>query len=134
MKDAMTHSKVESPNHRKTKTEQFFTELEEEIVQQLRVEASSPEGRAELCRSAGIHDTVLLGELVQLGVTADIYTRNSARCRKSRQRRLIEFTEKQMLEVAKASGGHFGFGKVSTEEQKTIDLVVSTMREQMLMK
>lgn len=43
---------------------------------------------------------------------------------------LIELTEKQMTAVAKASGGHLGFGKVSRKESTMIERLVKTMREQ----
>lgn len=36
------------------------------------------------------------------------------------RRRMIEFMEKEMTAVAKASGGHFGLGKISKQEAATI--------------
>jgi hypothetical protein len=42
--------------------------------------------------------------------------------------RLIKLTEKQMTTVAKAAGGHFGFGKVSKKERIIIDKLVDEMR------
>ena len=45
--------------------------------------------------------------------------------------RLIALTEKQMTAVAKASGGHLGFGKVSQKERVMIDRLVETMRSSM---
>jgi hypothetical protein len=45
--------------------------------------------------------------------------------------RLIELTRDQMTQVAKASGGHFGIGKVSGKERTMIDRLVETMRGQM---
>ena len=44
--------------------------------------------------------------------------------------RLIHVTEKQMYAVAKASGGHFGFGKVSHAEREQIERLVRVMRSQ----
>jgi hypothetical protein len=44
--------------------------------------------------------------------------------------RLIKLTEKQMIHVAKASGGHLGFGKVSHKERTMIDRLVATMKQQ----
>ena len=43
------------------------------------------------------------------------------------KKRLIEVTRNQMLSVAKASGGHLGFGKVSKKEQTMIDRLTATM-------
>jgi hypothetical protein len=45
--------------------------------------------------------------------------------------RLIELTRAQMTSVAKASGGHFGIGKVSRKEHTMIDRLVTTMQNQM---
>ena len=44
-------------------------------------------------------------------------------------KRLIKLTEKQMTAVAKASGGHLGFGKVSDKENTMISRLVKTMTE-----
>lgn len=44
--------------------------------------------------------------------------------------RLITLTERQMTKVAEASGGYFGFGKVSGKERTMIDRLVKTMRQQ----
>ena len=63
----MTRLKNKTPEQRQIETEYFFAELEQQIVKQLREEASSPQGRDELIRSTGIHDS----ELGKLGVTAD---------------------------------------------------------------
>ncbi|KLU05233.1 hypothetical protein RISK_002724 [Rhodopirellula islandica] len=46
------------------------------------------------------------------------------------QQRLILLTKKQMTGVAKASGGHLGFGKVSAKEKATIHQVLTAMRQQ----
>ncbi|WDQ14851.1 hypothetical protein [Rhodopirellula sp. P2] len=46
------------------------------------------------------------------------------------QQRLILLTEKQMTSVAKASGGHLGFGKVSAKEKAIIHQVITAMRQQ----
>lgn len=37
--------------------------------------------------------------------------------------KLVRLIEEQMVAVAKSSGGHFGFGKISHSEQKVIDRV-----------
>lgn len=42
-------------------------------------------------------------------------------------KRLVKLTRKQMEAVAKASGGHFGFGKVSKKEQLLIERLTETM-------
>ncbi|TWT93107.1 hypothetical protein [Neorhodopirellula pilleata] len=42
--------------------------------------------------------------------------------------RLIDLTQKQMLEVAKASGGYLGLGKISAKENAIIHQVVESMR------
>ena len=44
--------------------------------------------------------------------------------------RLIHLTEKQMITVAKASGGHLGVGKVSHKESTMIDRLLTIMHEQ----
>jgi hypothetical protein len=44
--------------------------------------------------------------------------------------RLIELTRQQMTAVAKASGGHLGFGKVSKKEQILIDRLVEAMQRE----
>lgn len=44
-------------------------------------------------------------------------------------KKLIHLTEKQMTAVAKASGGHLGFGKVSQKERLMIDKLVQTMQD-----
>ena len=44
--------------------------------------------------------------------------------------RLIKLTEQQMTKVAKSSGGHLGFGKVSRKERTMIDRLVATMQQQ----
>lgn len=44
--------------------------------------------------------------------------------------RLIKLTERQMTAVAKASGGHLGFGKVSQKESTMINRLTEIMREQ----
>lgn len=49
---------------------------------------------------------------------------------KAAQDRMIELTEKQMTVVAKASGGHFGFGKVSAKEKAIIHQVIESMKRQ----
>jgi len=41
---------------------------------------------------------------------------------------LTELTELQMTEVTKASGGHFGFGKISAREKAVIHQVVESMK------
>tara|TARA_R110002049_G_scaffold50370_3_gene143083 strand:- start:124699 stop:125337 length:639 start_codon:yes stop_codon:yes gene_type:complete len=43
--------------------------------------------------------------------------------------RLIKLTEKQMTSVAKASGGHLGFGKVCKKERIMIDKLLREMRQ-----
>ncbi len=43
------------------------------------------------------------------------------------KKQLIELTERQMIAVAKASGGYFGLGKISTREQRAIDQVRDAM-------
>ncbi|MCS7465257.1 hypothetical protein NZK35_01055 [Stieleria sp. ICT_E10.1] len=44
--------------------------------------------------------------------------------------RLIHLTEKQMITVAKASGGHLGVGKVSHKESTMINRLLTIMHEQ----
>ncbi len=44
--------------------------------------------------------------------------------------RLIELTTRQMTSVAKSSGGHLGYGKVSEKEQVMINQIVATMKIQ----
>lgn len=46
--------------------------------------------------------------------------------------RLIETTQRQMTLVAKASGGHFGFGKISKREQHVIDEVTQQLKSQLV--
>jgi len=189
----MTATKKTSTTERKAQTEKFFQELEEQILQRLRSEASSPAGREELLRTTGIHDEHLLDELGKLGITADglmairlfplvlvAWAEENADAKERdavmsqavrlgiredttawvlldqwltkrppglgvdawkrythemflkmsgvAQERLIELTEKQMIEVAKASGGHLGFGKVCKKEQAMIQQVITSMQ------
>ena len=44
--------------------------------------------------------------------------------------RLIELTNRQMTSVAKSSGGHLGYGKVSEKEHSMINQIVATMKIQ----
>lgn len=44
--------------------------------------------------------------------------------------RLIQLTRKQMMAVAKASGGHLGFGKISKKENTMIERLTQVMRDQ----
>ncbi|TWU49415.1 hypothetical protein [Rubripirellula reticaptiva] len=67
----MTSMKKQSGQLRNVATQHFFGELERQIVQRLRDEATSEQGRVELLRSTGLHDTELLEELGKLGITAD---------------------------------------------------------------
>ena len=46
------------------------------------------------------------------------------------QQRLILVTEQQMTRVAKASGGHLGFGRLSAKEKATIEQTIAAMRHQ----
>jgi hypothetical protein len=175
---------------------QYFAEVERQINQRLRAEASSSEGRAALMRGTGIDDEQLVDELARLGITADglialrlfplvlvawaeasadhneqTIAQGEARklgidersvawllldewltklprgisidawkrymhatfksMSKVAQSKLIDLTEKQMTDVAKASGGHMGIGKVSKKEQVMIDKLTSTMRKLM---
>ncbi|QDT61389.1 hypothetical protein SV7mr_39240 [Stieleria bergensis] len=191
----MTRLKNKSPEQRQIESDHFFAELEQQIVKQLREDASSPEGREELIRSTGIHDTELIDELGKLGVTADglmalrlfplvlvawaeqnadASERDAVMTQAVRQgvredstawvlldqwlqkrppgigvdawkrythemftemsnvaqNRLIELTEKQMTSVAKASGGHLGFGKVSAKEKAIIHQIIESMKRQ----
>ena len=57
--------------------------------------------------------------------THDIFDRMSAEAIE----RFIELTKNQMTSVAKASGGHLGFGRVSKKERIIIDKLVSAMRD-----
>ena len=43
--------------------------------------------------------------------------------------KLARLIEQQMIAVAKSSGGHFGFGKISSSEQKLIDRVKLVLHE-----
>jgi hypothetical protein len=155
---SMTANKKTSAPARIAQTERFFQQLEEQILQRLRSEASSSEGRADLLRATGIHDEHLLDEFGKLGITADglmalrlfplvlvdqwltkrppglgvdawkRYTHEVFLTMQDvAQKRLIELTEKQMTEVAKASGGHLGFGKVSNREKAVIRQVIASM-------
>lgn len=191
----MCRPKTKNSEQRRVETDHFFAELEQQIVKQLREEASSDKGREELIRSTGIRDPELIQELGKLGVTADglmalrlfplvlvawaeqnadvnereavmtqavqlgvredstawvlldqwlqksppgigvdawkRYTHEMfAEMSSVAQNRLIELTENQMTSVAKASGGHFGFGKVSAEEKATIHQVIESMKRQ----
>ena len=67
-----------------------------------------------------------------LGVDAwKRYTRNIlAKVSPKMAQRLIELARTQMTAVAKASGGHLGFGKVSRKERTMIDRLVATMKQQ----
>ncbi|WP_419189131.1 hypothetical protein [Stieleria marina] len=58
-------------DQRASQTQHFFSQLEDQILRRLHVEASSDEGRAELLRSTGIQDVKLLDELGRLGIPAD---------------------------------------------------------------
>ncbi|MDA8743899.1 hypothetical protein N9N28_04615 [Rubripirellula amarantea] len=49
------------------------------------------------------------------------------------QNRLVELTQKQMIEVAKSSGGHLGIGKISKKEEAIIHQVVTSMRLQAML-
>lgn len=180
---------------RQVQTDHFFHDLEDQIFQRLRNEASSPQGREELLRATGIHDNRLLDELSRLGITADglmalrlfplvlvAWAEANADANERdavmaqavglgigegttawilldrwltkhppglgvdawrrythqmfihmsdvAQQRLIDLTEKQMTEVAKASGGYFGFGKLSAREKAVIHQVIESMRQQ----
>lgn len=191
----MTRLKNKTPKLGHIETDHFFDELEQQIVKQLREEASSPQGRDELIRGTGIHDSELIDELGKLGVTADgllalrlfplvlvawadqnvdaseraavmtqavrlgvregstawvlldqwlqkrppgigvdawkRYTHEMfAEMSKVAQNRLIELTEQQMTSVAKASGGHLGFGKVSANEKAIIHQIIESMKRQ----
>jgi hypothetical protein len=191
----MTHLKNKTSEQRQIETEQFFAELEQQIVRQLREEASSPGGREELMRSTGIHDAKLIEELGRLGITADgllalrlfplvlvawaekapdpskreavmaeavqlgvregstawvlldqwlqkrplgigvdawrRYTHEMfSEMSDTAKNSLIELTEKQMTSVAKASGGHLGFGKESAKEKAMIHQVIESMKRQ----
>lgn len=46
------------------------------------------------------------------------------------KKHLIRLTKKQMTSVAKASGGHLGFGKVSAKEKAIIQQVIESMKRQ----
>ena len=194
----MTHMKNQTPGELQAETAHFFAELEEQIVQRLRSEASSDQGREALLRSTGIHDTKLLDELGRLGITADaimalrlfplalVAWAEDAVDRSEReavmaeairlgirqdtsawilldqwltkrppglgvdawkrymhemfagmssvaQSRLIVLTEKQMTAVAKASGGHLGFGKTSKKELAIIHQVITAMKQRTLL-
>ncbi|MCM2369711.1 hypothetical protein [Aporhodopirellula aestuarii] len=191
----MTRPTHESALARKAKTHEFFEELEEQLLQRIHNEASSDRGRAELLRSTGVRDEILLEELSKLGVTADglialrllplvlvawaqedvdanerfevlsqafkigitqdttawillqqwLTKRPPGLCVDAWKRythglfggmsdvaksRLIHLTETQMNQVAKASGGHFGFGKVSKKESAIIHQISTAMRQQ----
>ena len=181
----------------KAETANFFSELEQQIVQRIRTEASSDEGRKELLDRTGLHDEELLAELTRLGITADgvialrlfplvlvawadgtvedgersavmtqavrlgigqdstawillhqwLMKRPPSVCVDAWRRyihetfshmshvaqsHLIEHTEKQMMTVANASGGHLGIGKVSKREHAIIRQIIQTMRGQAL--
>lgn len=45
-------------------------------------------------------------------------------------RKLIALTERQMAAVAKASGGHFGLGRVSRKEREMIQQMAKALRKQ----
>ncbi|MCO8122090.1 hypothetical protein NHH03_10100 [Stieleria sp. TO1_6] len=175
--------------------EHYFDELEDMIVQRMRSEASTSRARAELMRSTGVDDPVLIDELSELGITvdeiialrflplvlvawaeetADTGERDVVRAEAAEigihedssawilldswlrnrppgigvdawkrythkilknvsplaTQRLLELTRKQMTNVAKASGGHLGFGKVSQKERTMIERLITIMQEQ----
>ncbi len=164
----VSNLKNKNPLHEANEAHRYFSQLEGQIVQRLREEASSDSGREELIRSTGIRDPDLVAELGKLGVTADelvslrlfplvmvawaekradeqerdavmaealqmgIHEDSSAWVLLDQwlQQRLILVTEQQMTRVAKASGGHLGFGKVSAKEKSTIEQTVAAMRQQ----
>lgn len=191
----MSHLKNDGSPHDANEAQRYFSQLEGQIVQRLREEASSDAGREELIRSTGIRDPELVAELGKLGVTSDelvslrlfplvlvawaekradeheqetvmaealqmgIHEGSSAwvmldqwlRKRppglatdawkryihemfhdmsRVAQQRLILVTEQQMIRVAKASGGHLGFGKVSKREKAIIEETIAAMRQQ----
>ncbi len=195
----MTKYTENSTLARRAQLGSLFEELEDRIVQKLRTEASSEEGRAELLRSTGLHDEVLLNELSSLGIPADglmalrlfplilvAWAEDDADAKERTEvlsqalkigirqdttawilltqrlakkppglgvdawkryvheifssmsdvakSRLIQLTESQMQHVAKASGGHFGFGKVSKKEAAIIRQITTAMRQQTLMR
>ncbi|SMP42777.1 hypothetical protein SAMN06265222_101840 [Neorhodopirellula lusitana] len=188
----MTATQKHSDADHQALTEQFFQEMEEQILGRLQREAKSPEGREELLRATGIKDAHLLDELGKLGITVDgllalrlfplvlvawaeanadakerdvvmreavrtgidedsaawvlldqwlvkrppglgvdawkrythgVFQKMSAMSRK----RLVELTKEQMNEVAKASGGHLGFGRISSREKAVIRQVIEAM-------
>ncbi|MCG8650092.1 MAG: hypothetical protein MI861_09675 [Pirellulales bacterium] len=179
------------------RADHFFEELEEQIVQKLREEAMTDEGRAKLIEETGVDDPVLVDELIQLGITADglialrlyplvqvawageavddaerrevmgcairlgiqeesvpwlllntwlkkrpsamgmdawkRYTRDIfAQMSEVAIRRLIQLTHQQMMDVAKASGGYLGIGKVSKQEREMIARLTSIMNRETL--
>ncbi len=48
---------------------------------------------------------------------------------KAAKEKMIELMEQQMAAVAKASGGHFGVGKVAANEQQIIDMMTHVLRK-----
>ncbi|MEO9593764.1 hypothetical protein [Rhodopirellula bahusiensis] len=195
----MSNLKTSHPQHQNNEAQRYFSQLEGQIVQRLRVEASSDAGREELIRSTGIRDPELVAELGKLGVTADelvalrlfplvlvawaekradehereavmaealrlgIHEDSSAwvlldqwlqkrppglavdawkryiheifhEMSRVAQQRLILLTEKQMTRVAKASGGHLGFGKISASEKAIIQQTTAAMRHEIEVK
>ena len=48
---------------------------------------------------------------------------------KTAQLKLIQFLRAQMIAIAKASGGYFGFGKVSAKERQTIESFMNALSD-----
>lgn len=70
------HSAVSKSNSTGVHSQQilnahFFDQVEQLIVSRLHNESETDQGRAELVRSTGADDPVLIKELIQLGITAD---------------------------------------------------------------
>ena len=191
----VSNLKNKNPLHEANEAHRYFSQLEGQIVQRLREEASSDSGREELIRSTGIRDPELVEELGKLGITADelvslrlfplvmvawaekradeqereavmaealnmgIHEDSSAwvlldqwlqkrppglavdawkryihemfhDMSRVAQQRLILVTEQQMTRVAKASGGHLGFGRLSAKEKAIIEQTIAAMRHQ----
>lgn len=48
---------------------------------------------------------------------------------KPAQEKLIDYFSEQMMDVAKAAGGHFGIGRVSAKERHVMDELIGSLRD-----
>ncbi|MGI9474570.1 MAG: hypothetical protein ACR2NZ_23735 [Rubripirellula sp.] len=183
-----------NPGSRHALEDAFFRNVDTMILGRFQNEADRDSAKQALATATGLSDSVLLRELVQLGITppglialhlaplvlvawaqegvsdserkqiirnshqygihhgsmaslllnhwlnhrppATLYdawkrfTLNELSQLGNRPRlKLVRLIEEQMITVAKSSGGHFGFGKISAAEQRLIDRVKSVLHD-----